>query len=226
MTRQEILALAKLELGEYLNTPGADNSFSWDLKINSVTDDIARLTDAYYVEYSADLVSGQQAYCQPEIYKVKAVNILSPDGKLCLLSTGTPQMLDSIYGSRWRNDPVEGTPRIYLTRGNRNALLYATPNYTTTGDTGLIIEGFACPWTGWAQKTDECPLPQRAHAAVVAGAAYQRAGQIDQVSDRKMGYLRGRWLTLLGELEGEAYTLTEATKAGRVNRTRYSNYIW
>lgn len=228
MTRNDMQQDIQTELKEFYGSDGDADPVSLDRAINSAADTIARALDAYYVHYSTDLVSGTQEYCLPDIYKMKSAQILDAAGQVQLITPGTPQMMDSITGAWWRQNPeTSGTPRVYLTEGVMRCKLYPIPNYSTTAPAeGLTFEGLAVPGMLWANLSSECPLTPRMHDAVVAQAKLIRARRMDNVTDRKMQTLQSESRRLMGELEGENYTMTAATNAGRMVRARYSSYTW
>lgn len=78
---------------------------------------------------------------------------------------------------------------------------------------GLTVEGYAVPGNGWPADTDCCPLPERAHMAVVYGAARDRCIQFPSADNgARLQMIEPRYREMRGKMEREAGSITRAQR--------------
>lgn len=89
----------------------------------------------------------------------------------------------------------------------------STGGAATLSTGGLTVEGYGVPSGSWTKDTDHCPLPERAHMAVVYGAARDRGLQfLSSGSAAQMQIIEQRYREMRGKLEREAATITRAQR--------------
>lgn len=88
-----------------------------------------------------------------------------------------------------------------------------SPLGTATLSTGgLYIEGLLTPGNTWDSQTATCPLPPRAHLAVVWRTGIMRCVQFPiEENIARLPFLKEEYRKALGYLEAEAIRLTQAT---------------
>ncbi|WP_119318999.1 hypothetical protein [Capsulimonas corticalis] len=200
MTRQEMIIQGRDLLGEFFGTPGDADPFAWSRLVSTAADEIARATDCFYTTATADLVSGQAEYCAPQITKVKAVSVYDASGARRTIGSATIGGMDEWSGG-WR-DEAASTPEMWIPTGLNQIVLYPAPSYSAAG--GLVLEGYGVPGVGWSAMSAACPLPDRAHMAVVYKAALLRIIQnptSDNMARRAM--LADEFADMKGKLEAE-----------------------
>jgi hypothetical protein len=210
MTRQEMIIQGRDLLGEFFGTAGDADPFAWSRLVNTAADEIARATDCFYTTATADLVSGQSEYCAPQITKVKAVSVLDSSGARRTIGSATIQAMDD-WSSSWR-DETAGTPSVWIPTGLNQIVLYPAPSYAQVG--GLVLEGYGVPGASWAAMSAACPLPDRAHMAVVYKSAMLRIIQNptpENLARRKM--LQDEYDGQKGKLEAEVRRFAAAMRS-------------
>lgn len=77
---------------------------------------------------------------------------------------------------------------------------------------GLTVEGYIVPGDSWPLATQNCPLPDRAHLAVVWRVAKYRAIQFPTAMNiQRIGLIDAEYKRALGLLEAEMHRLTDAS---------------
>lgn len=135
MTRQEITALCKDTLGEFLGAPGSDDPFAWDRLIDTAAADVCRATECLSLTVGADIAANQAVYCLPQLLRITGVFYEGADRQIRQLTECAPQDLDYRFCG-WRGDPPS-TPRFILPTGLNAFRLYPTP------DTSSAIYSYA-----------------------------------------------------------------------------------
>jgi hypothetical protein len=103
----------------------------------------------------------------------------------------------------------------YTSGGTISALGSAT---LSTG--GLYVEGLLVPASSWQGQTSTCPLPHRAHIAVVWRTAIMRCVQYPTADNlRRIPFLNEEYRKAKGYLEAEVSRLTQATQ--HADRSRF-----
>lgn len=133
MTRGEIKSFANALLQESEGATGLDPVIL-DLFVDQAVNEICRATGCYYLSYSTDLVMGQQQYCAPPIYEIRAVYATLSDGRNASLVPYTAKQLDDLC-PLWRWDPTTnlptaGDPICYVPNGLNSIWLYPVPDYS------------------------------------------------------------------------------------------------
>jgi hypothetical protein len=212
MTRGEFKQQSRQLLGEVRGTAGGDNDLLYDTLCNQVQDKICLETDCLYGPFVGSLVANQAEYCEPRLYKIKAVLVLDEASEWRVLPKLTPRQADRHFGSRWRNADAEAVPRYAVIGGAAGPVLFAPPPLTSRTD-GFRLDGFYTPGDVWGYDgsgaavavTDstESPLPVWAQPAVPYGIAYQRCLQFPSPENQaRMGGLAAefeRWLGNIGQ---------------------------
>ena len=76
---------------------------------------------------------------------------------------------------------------------------------------GLTVEGFLVPGDSWPLGAQNCPLPDRAHMAVVWRVAKYRAIQFPTPANvQRIGLIDAEFKRALGQLEAEMHRMTDA----------------
>ncbi|MEO7899633.1 MAG: hypothetical protein ABIZ35_05900 [Capsulimonas sp.] len=209
MTRQEMIIQGRDLLGEFFGTAGDADPFAWSRLVSTAADEIARATDCFYTTATADLVAGQAEYCAPQITKVKAVSVYDASGARRTIGSATIASMDG-WSAHWR-DEAAGTPATWVPMGLNQIVLYPAPSYAATG--GLVVEGYGVPGVGWAAMSAACPLPDRAHMAVVYKAALLRIIQNPSPENlTRRAMLADEFAGLKGKLEAETRRFAAATR--------------
>jgi hypothetical protein len=97
----------------------------------------------------------------------------------------------------------------------------SAPLGTATLSTGgLYIEGLLTPGDTWDNQTDTCPLPTRAHLAVVWRTAIMRCVQFPiEENLARIPFLKEEYRLAKGYLEAEVSRLTQSTQ--HADRSRF-----
>jgi hypothetical protein len=220
-TRAQIKQQVKALLQQFFGSVADNDPITMDNLLTMVTDDLCRGTDCNFMSVTADLVSGEESYCAPQLYRITGATIKDVGGNIHNLKPNVNTGMDRRYAANWRANPTQGTPCQYITEGDNRVLLYPIPNYDYTA--GIFFEGFGAPGEAWAAESDTCPVPDRAVMAVVYALAVAMAEVDDNVSARKLGLFTARAKAQRGKLERETATLTDAMSHADV-RSRYS--VW
>lgn len=133
MTRGEIKNFANALLQESEGASGVD-PILLNLFVDQAVNEICRATGCYYLSYSTDLIEGQQQYCAPPIYEIRAVYATLSDGRNASLVAYTARQLDDLC-PLWRWDPTTnlptgGDPICYIPNGLNTVWLYPVPDYS------------------------------------------------------------------------------------------------
>jgi hypothetical protein len=145
------------------------------------------------------------------------------------LSTGQSVVITGILGDTAAN----GTWTITVLSNTTFSLNSSTGNgaYTAGGTVsplgtatlstgGLYIEGLLVPGSAWPAQASTCPLPERAHMAVVWRTAIMRCVQYPTTDNlRRVPFLNEEYRKAKGYLEAEVSRLTQATQ--HADRSRF-----
>lgn len=180
LTRAQIKIQAQLLADEVVGKPGFGQPFSWDLITDMVTDEIARL-GAYFKTSQMDVTSAVASYLQPGLWKIRSIVVTNSATASSILPVVRPEEID-VFLPSWRSAAPSGTPQYVVMEGIDNLVLYPGPNYNFAN--GIVVKGYATPSNAgtaganiWPLATDNCPLSERMHYAVVTGVAAMRCEQ-------------------------------------------------
>lgn len=204
MTRGDIKIFIKDTLGESDDNPAALSPLSLDGLISTAAEEIARATSCYYRRTSTSIVSGQATYCDPALFKLKAVTLQTPvdtnypNGQFFLLEPTTPMQMDASFSgaggfdplnlggtdnqsSAWRNlaASTQG-PFTILSEGLNRLRLVPAPGWSDPLDDSGNPTARSLTLEGfgvpdpWPKDADECPLVETAHMAVAYKACMKR----------------------------------------------------
>ncbi len=210
MTRQQIIAAAVLDSGEYKRGQEAnDNPFSTNRWVDLAVSDLCRITESAYLTIRTDIVDGQSLYCANcNLFYIESVTVTAEDGTLVPLAL-TQAYDANVYAPNYRADsPVTtGTPNSIVFQGANNYLLHPVPDYDA--DNGLVFRGFGVLTNAaWSDDDDECPLPERTHetiASYVATRLARKNEEYDVAQEMEALYQRGK-----GLFESEMRSLTDS----------------
>lgn len=185
LTRQQITTIAKLWIRENVDKPGWEEDFLLNICIDEAADEYAGL-DGLELEVVMSVVSGQQTYCGPNLYKRVGAYVYDPAD-----TTGNSKFpvryLTSndadITNPYWTTQASTlGTPDTIIENGPLFFDVYPIPDYSLTP--GILIRGYGTPSDAgvnganlWGALTDTCPLPSYMHLAVAKRAAQKRCIQ-------------------------------------------------
>jgi hypothetical protein len=151
--------------------------------VREAADDVAFQTDCLYGVRTTGLVTDQQTYCLPEIYRHKTLYVKDAGGQWGPLDSFESAEMDSLTAVSWRNHGTGDPPRGAVWQGVNAVRLHPTPSATRAS--ALAFEGFLKPGAFWSfdedgepeETTDEteCPLPSWAQEAVYRVARVKAA---------------------------------------------------
>ena len=183
MTRGEIKRRIRLLGKHYFASDNDLDPFGLDLLIVEVTNQIARSTDSYIGRRYLDIVAGTDEYCDSDLYRVKNIFVLQPDGDYV-----RAKLVDwaDARSRNYRRTDVDTIPTHAVVFGMNRIKLYPQPSTNITN--GLMVEGYAIPGDYWVYDTSgnpvtltdahSCPLPDSGHDAVVYGVLMEKALQM------------------------------------------------
>lgn len=212
MNRAEIISFCQDERGEVDGTPGHASPFGWDRLVNFAADDIARKTRIYYVECTLPVIKGQAQYCAPPIDRIIGARIKSAEGDNISAIFADASDRFSMRGYPDYDEP-NGTPRIIAALGANTIRLTPTPDFATdpAGPSagGVYMEGYGHPADTWPSDDDECPLPEKAHQAVIWHACASRSRRMKDYA--AMQAYEGHLQKELNQLSRDMMVLTPLT---------------
>lgn len=184
MTRGEIKRRVRLLGRHYFESDLDVDPFGLDLLITTVTNDVARNTDCYWSRRYLDLSANTSEYCASDLYRIKNVFALQQDGEYKRL-----MLVDWYDAKNWQyRSPSDSAPIPTHAVVFENIRMRFWPMPSTNSSNGVMIEGWAIPGDYWLydtsgnavamDDTQECPLPDIAHDAVVFGVLYYKALQV------------------------------------------------
>lgn len=173
MIRSEFFTRARLLLqqGGFSDLLQSD-PFTEQFALDSAADDVCKGTDCFWREFKTDLIADQSEYCDPFIYNIKAIYIIDDAGDQRPLSLFSTRDMNSLYPI-WRQWVTDLNPRYAMAQAMNRFVIAPTPS--TNRDDALIFTGFAVTCDSstaqafhlWPDDTDECPIPQEGHDAVL-----------------------------------------------------------
>jgi len=120
---------------------------------------------------------------------------------------------------------------LYLVTGVAAGVATLSTAPGTIGSTGgqaalscgaLTVRGFLAPADSWPLPTQNCPLPDRAHMAVVWRVAKFCVIQFPTKDNlARVGLINAEYTRALGLLEAESHRLTEATGHADLRRSAF-----
>lgn len=210
MTRAELKQRIRV-LGSQLFNTGADQDpFGLDLLLIEQANQIARATDCLVGRRYLDLISGEDEYCSPDVYKIRGIFYLTGGEYKRLKQV----VFSSTQFDSHRNDGSASTPDICAVYGMNRIRLKPAPSSAVTN--GLIIEGYCQPGNIWQYDANGvsdpgvpvedhvCPLPEVAQDCLIYGVLYQRALQLRDAAGMQV-YLP-EYQRRLGDVEAFAAT--------------------
>jgi len=210
MTRGEIKRRIRL-LGKHYFSSDLDlDPFGLDLLVQHVADEVARNTDCYVGRRYLDLVAGTSEYCASDLYRLKNIMALQPNGDYKRL------LIVDWYDSKTNQyrdaSDTNAIPSHVLIFGGNRMKFWPVPNTASTN--AILIEGYAVPGDVWVydvngnpvtlDDTSECPLPEIAHDAIVYGVLHQKA--IQNRDADMVGVYRDEYERRVGMVESFAAT--------------------
>jgi hypothetical protein len=146
--------------------------FSAEYLLDEAANKVCRATDCFWREFRMDLVTGRNLYCDPLLYKIPAIYLISDTGDQRLLERKSVRDMDGSYFG-WREWNTNSNPTFAVAQGMNRFLL--APGPSTDRNSALIFTGFSVTADNseaqtfhlWPGADDECPMPQEAHDAVL-----------------------------------------------------------
>lgn len=146
--------------------------FAAEFLLDSAANKVCRATDCFWREFNADLVEGQSEYCDPLLYKIPAIYLITDTGDRRELGRFSVSEMNNLHDG-WREWNTDTNPSYAISQGMNRFLLSPTPSGDRNG--GLIFTGWSVTADNregqslhlWADEDDECPMPQESHEAVL-----------------------------------------------------------
>jgi len=202
--------------------------------VDEIVKDLSRNSDYAYLDaVRSDLISGQAAYCLPDMKYIEGAKVQYPDGSFHDLILRRPEQVQALDPSFRNGDstgaPVTGNPVYGAVEGGDRIRLHPIPDYSVIASgsdpkTGLVLRGLGVlSNASWPAESDPCPLPDRTHEAVVNGVVWKLVSNLAPGTPiaRKWGldYGRGR-----SDFQAEMNTLIEACRSHAVTQAENAPY--
>lgn len=183
MTLGEMKQYLRQDLVEDFGSPLSGDPITIERDILDAADEIAERTFCLHTSETADVTADLRSYCKPPtLFRLTSVEFLQSSGDWLLLPIykqwEKPSRIQSLRNDTAGSDP----PQIAVINDAEDIELLPTPSTTRTG--ALRVSGFYKPGDVWSYDVNlqpealadsqECPLPQFTHRAVLDNARVRR----------------------------------------------------